>query len=162
MAEYSNKTGRSNTIRDYLRLAEIFIAKWGTKRMLLNDDIISNVATAIMWAENRFDGRGSLKGYIGYCGRMAVIRELGKLVKEGKCKNVDCISISRPDISEYDTIDMIKQCRLLTDNERTAIYDYFFLNKTLREIASDIGISHQTVSNIINRGLDKLRKELDV
>ena len=159
------------TLSEYLTLATKAISKWGCHFMLKDDDAISFVATALMWADYRFDGRGSAYGWRLYCARFAIKTYLRRL----KGRNISLDSTNRDNEPLYtmlpivshellriDLLDSIDSCvntGLLSERQRFCILRYYLYNDTLREIGTTLKITPWGVKLSIQAGLKKLRAQ---
>jgi RNA polymerase sigma factor (sigma-70 family) len=166
----------------YLEDARRAIGRWGCQAMLRDDDVVADVATKIMIADTKFDGRGSIRGFRMHYAQFAIKRAKTLYNKKRglQIRSLDYDSVSENgsasnchDYVQDDTQSpedslmcddirgVVEAADFLRDREKDAIIQYYFDNKTLREIAPTQGISYQAVCLNLKSGLTKLRSHLE-
>tara|TARA_R100001132_G_C3272301_1_gene94335 strand:+ start:1217 stop:1810 length:594 start_codon:yes stop_codon:yes gene_type:complete len=85
------------TLHNYIDEARAMIGRWGQMWMLTNDDVIANVANAIMRAEHDFDPTRGCKRVTLRCtyGRRAIIKEFRTLNRLSKRPTHFSIDVER-------------------------------------------------------------------
>lgn len=165
------------TLGWYLDNARNAIKIFGRPYMLKDEDVISNVANAMMVADQQYDGvTGSREGFRWDRAEYA-IRKILSSSKKKKNVTVYSINTDRADGREYseiltrdknpkshaiipDVVSMVETADYLTDGERFCILNKYVKSKTLQEIGGELGTTRENARQIIERGLAKLRRHM--
>ena len=184
------------SLDDYLVLARKCISVYAPRirsglgvEMLQNEDAIANIANALMMADYKFDGRGSIGGYrkqsVIYAIRSYVehvthnnavkktscFTDLGtKFGKDDATKEFDVADNSNPASISIDrerkenTVRIVKELLdsdILSDVQKKYIKMRFMDNMSVMEIATACDVSRQGVNDVILRGLDKMKQAIE-
>lgn len=183
------------SLHTYIALAKKTISKFAPKfynglsaEMLKNEEAISDVATALMYADWRYDanrtGKTGLKktlySYRNQCAIWAIKTYVTNKYKQQKTKSLDYenddssaleSTISDNSMSpvailidkEYhnqlkENIFVLLNHGLITKKQKEQIEMYYFEDKTLSEIGKVFGVSREAVRQNIKRGLETIKK----
>jgi RNA polymerase sigma factor (sigma-70 family) len=183
------------SLHTYISLAKKTISKFAPKfynglsaEMLKNEEAISDVATALMYADWRYDanrtGKTGLKktlySYRNQCAIWAIKTYVTNKYKQQKTKSLDFESddssslestisdnsMSPVDIlinKEYhsqlkENISVLLNHGLITKKQKEQIEMYYFEDKTLSEIGKVFGVSREAVRQNIKRGLETIKR----
>lgn len=184
------------SLDEYLTLARRCISVYAPKirsglgiEMLNNEDAIANVAQALMLADYKFDGRGSIGGYRKQCVIYAIKSYIEYMANNKSAQNTirfsDLKSKSSKDGAEkeFDVADSenpasiymdrekkenttkivrdILDSDILSDIQKKYIKMRFMENMSVIEIASACNVSRQGVNDVIVRGLEKIRNTIE-
>lgn len=186
-----------DNLDSYLSLAKKTISKFGSGfysglsiEMLNDNDAVSDVATAIMYADWRFDpnrkGKGgqskTLYSYRNQCAIWSIKTYITNRYKkkdnlsidfDNAINSISSIIENKKDISPIDTmimeesnhniitnINKLLQNNALTTKQREQIKLYYFNNMTLSEIGKKFDISREAVRQNIKRGLSIIREHI--
>ena len=180
------------TLANYTKEAMCLIGRFGQSWMLNSEDIITNVANAIMRAEWDFDPDRGVKRStlrITYA-RYQIITEFRELAKwnkrpphfsieaerindEGRSFRSDIGHVEdyrepyNPDAETQETINNQKKqvakllkSKSLTKKQRKYLKLYFLKQMSMNDMADKFKCSKQAVNQVVNGGLNKLRKEV--
>ena len=180
------------TLANYTKEAMCLIGRFGQSWMLNSEDVISNVANAIMRAEWDFDPDRGVKRStlrITYA-RYQIITEFRELAKwnkrpphfsieaerindEGRSFRSDIGHVEdyrepyNPDAETQETINNQKKqvakllkSKSLTKKQRKYLKLYFLKQMSMNDMADKFKCSKQAVNQVVNGGLNKLRKEV--
>lgn len=144
----------------YLETATKAVYKWGPSGMRSDEDAISDVASAIMFADKEFDGRGDLSGYRMYRARCAILNLIKSYKRrqakgpvysldegmnsdseESKFLNYDTFIVKE---SEDNVEDLINNAPI-TEMQKYCIERYYLYNDTYEEIARQTGFSREKI-----------------
>ena len=169
-------------LESYIVEAQRQIGKWGGRWMRNNEDVIANVASAIIRAEHDHDptkgaSLSTLRCVYGRRQIWAEYRSMKRKIVNGIPLPIDAADFEFvEDNSEpfVDTIlrkeemvvarkratDILKKSKLLSPKQRKYLKARFLRGRSVKEIAESNKISKQGVAESISNGLKKLRKEL--
>ena len=184
----------TDSLSAYISLAKKMISKFAPKfynglssEMLQNEEAISDVATAIMYADWRFDPnragksgqKKTLYSYRNQCAIWAIQTYVTNKYKKRKHYSIDNTSedvnysdniidtkcenplnylIHKEEKSILsDSIDELLNSSMLSEKQQKQIRMYYFDNHTLSEIGKTFGVSREAVRQNIKRGLDTIR-----
>ena len=162
------------TMDNYLRISRSLIRKHAKNfatPMLKSEDIVSNIATDIMTADWKWDGRGTQEGYRDRFGKWAIFRYIKRYFASQKFKEVSLQEIGHqphnrkidaPDYNlnkeeESTLITQYIQNSGLSETQKKYIIAYFLENKTYEQLAEEDGISRQAVHSSVKLGLQKIK-----
>jgi hypothetical protein len=137
--------------------------------VLKSEDHFHYLVGEIMWADNDFDGRGNIYGYRKKRFQWA----MGKLKRQfSRNKNKpQLLSINNMEnsISTSNTtlvvenkeiiqkfIDQVKNSKVLTDNEKYLLYNFFIEHIRVVELSKQLNLTNRSIYRSIKRGLEKL------
>ena len=165
------------TVNEYLELAQKLISSYGASQLIKDDDAVSYVATALMKADDEFDGRGNVYGYRSACARFAIGRWI---IKQKRDRKTRAISIESKNSNSRDTIgqcieddrypheeeigeilDCIRGLEL-DEKYKTYFMEYFVDGLSYRDIGKKYDISHEWVRVCVNKVLTQIKERLDV
>jgi len=161
----------------YLQTAKRAIGRWGHLSMLSSEDDIAHVAYMIMRADQKYDGRGTIKGFRMEYARYGVLRLIGRYKKKLKKKRVYsldfCVNshdqplldfVSDKTVSIVDEIeskgveDMVLNFDFITEQEKNCIIRNRLNRETLHTIGKELDLTRERIRQIIESGLTKLRR----
>ncbi len=172
------------SLTEYRKIAEITVKQYGgkyTKEILGSEEAMSNIMTAIMMGDCRWDASRSKHStqatYRINCARW----EIKRYKKRSKANKPVVFSIhsnpSKYSSLEYsnvlasdelpDTLEISEQtedlnalldCGVITPRESAFIRGHYLDGKTLSVIAKENSISNQRVEQIIKKGMSKLQE----
>lgn len=170
------------TLDFYLETAKRAIGRWGHPSMKLSEDAISDVAYMIMRADQKFDGRGDLKGFRMYYARCGILKLITKYNRDKHRLNTVSLDTSYSGMGENSSlhefladghaepcdqyeidnvIDMVNSAKSLRDREKRCVVRYNLYGDTLEQISSVEGITKEAVRLNVLSGIKKLREELN-
>lgn len=166
------------SLKFYLDNARNAIKVFGRPYMLKDEDMVSDVAHAMMVADSKFDEtKGTLAGWRWYCAELTI----RKLCSSKKKKDFTIFSINsdKQDGTDYsdtltrdrmpvstknyidrDVVSIVKEASYLTDRERFCILNKYVEYKTLQEIGDELGTSRENARQAIENGLAKIRTHM--
>jgi RNA polymerase sigma factor (sigma-70 family) len=169
-----------SSIQYYLNLAESLIKKYATNMayiFLHNEDVISNIATSMMMADWRFDGRGDRSGYRKSCGRLALLACITRYQNNRKIPTISMNDagqenyqfllslVDKKQLQPYQilqnkeqTRDLYKLLDILTERQRQCIIMNYFEGLNNVQIGTKLGITRSAVQQNIANGLQKLQR----
>ena len=184
-----------DTLETYINLAKKTISKFAgkmypslVKEMLNNDEVISEIAEAIMiadwkWDENRVGKSTGMKktiySYRNQCAIWAIKTYATKQYKNNKkyqdqidkylsTYNSDQVIYSDPtqkeiEEKEYYTnlkhdMSQLLDMSPITDKQRDIIKQYYYDNKTLAEIGRTYGVTREAIRQNLNKSLNTIRE----
>lgn len=148
------------------------------RTMLRDEDAIAHVMHSLMEGTARWDGRGTLRGYLKQCASWAIHRWIATWSKQ-QAKNPP-ISLNMH-VGEHDRMQLYEvtedashverermrgvmeqahEClniSTLTDHQRQCLKLHYLEGVSQTDIAAQLGISRQAVHHCINNGLEKIR-----
>jgi len=178
----------------YLVIAKKTIRTFGdryrpglSQEMINSEDAISNVATAIMLADWRWDPNyksstgkvRSKRAYRNQCAIWAIQAYVGRRVSSPKLSSLDkVIGNFDKDVSLHELIpsdhpgpdhDILQQEDILmlqrilkgsalTEQQERYVKLHYMEDWTLQEIANEAGTSREAVRQTVERGLDKIKR----
>ena len=172
--------GQFETLDFYLSTAKRAIGKWGNIQMLRSEDAIAHVAYMIMKADEKFDGRGDIKGFRMHYAKYGILNVIALYKKDKHRKN--CISLSqsirqevtdqkldiayfvelkqRPPDEQLDIDNvhsMVEECTTLRSREKEAVIRLYLYGDTLEQIGNMQGITKEAVRLNVLSGIAKLK-----
>jgi RNA polymerase sigma factor (sigma-70 family) len=178
------------TLKSYVTEARRMIGKWGPSWMLMDNDSIGSVATAIAKAEYDYDpSRGAKRATLRITyGRNQIFSELRSRRKwanrpkhfsieaEQVCKSTGerykyndvedrrepfnaTVEQKEETQNQKKFIDTILRTESLTKKQRLYLELYFLKEMSTVDMAKKFQCSKQAISQVVNNGLHKLRKE---
>ena len=193
LIEYPDKN-EFDSLKEYLTIAKKIIRSFADKlrpglsiEMLNSEDAVSNIATAIMLADWRWnpnyrskDGQVRTKhayrnqcalwAIKGYIGRKSIEPKLvslstdsGNFNSPSKLEDFLPAKTPTPDFDmieqeQKDKIEEMLQASCLTAQQERYIKLYYLENLTYQEIANESGCSREAVRQTIDRGINNIRK----
>lgn len=166
-------------IRDYEKIALYTIHKLGYKYqwMLKSEDAISEIIYNVALGDSRYKEIGSRKGYrmsnANYAARTINSNKKNFVyldqTKEGKYGefNLHKIIGNRKDIDPADLtiyreiVSYIETAEELTNHEKTTLQMFFIQNASQSEIAKQLQVTQQRISQYVESGLSKLRTKFN-
>ena len=181
---------QEQSINDYIDIAKKMISKFAkqhygflSNEMLSDEDAISDVASAIMVADWKFDKNRSGKGggkkdiysYRNQCGLWAIKTYATKRYKKSKrlSSYISILENNNKHKESDDPIDIIikkeeiKNRKLgieqllnsdvLTEKQKKHIYMYYIEKKTLLAIGLELGLTREAIRQSILKGLNKIK-----
>lgn len=181
------------TLEEYTKIAKKTISKFGnrmypslTKTFLKNDEFVSEVATAIMTADWKWDpsrtGKSSgmkktLYSYRNQCAIWAIKTLMTKKYKKDKkhsdflkyCKTQDKNTLVSDQTPEYDAslkeetnnlkddVRALLDCSPITQKQKDIIRMYFFEKKTFSEIGMHYNVTREAIRQNLKKGLEIIR-----
>jgi hypothetical protein len=116
-----------------------------------NQEAFDVGSRAVLDADSRFNGKGSIGGYRSYCFKKAITKLLTSPTMSRSFGTVEI---------DYD-MDLFDACRdKLGDDSYYVIEQIFKYNYTISEVAEQMDKTRHNVVVILDRALDKLYKEL--
>jgi RNA polymerase sigma factor (sigma-70 family) len=183
-----------DSLSEYISLAKKTISKFAPKfynglsiEMLKNEEAISDVATALMYADWRFDenreGKGGQKktlySYRNQCAIWAIKTYVTNKYKKQKNYSLDQsnddvkFNSLISDKSQRQPIDLIideeeknilesdigsiLSSAAITEKQKKQIMMYYFEDRTLSYIGKKFGVSREAIRQNIKRGLESIR-----
>jgi hypothetical protein len=163
------------SLKEYLQLAKKMIGVFGGSMraaMLKRDDVISNIATAIMNADWQWNGKGTKYGYRKYralCAIKSYRQRVAKYYARGQVLSLDGVADrhsytkhlrakdERFNISE---VHEIINSPILDERERQCLHSYYIEDKTFQQIAQEITpkVTKQRVEQIVKTSVKNLRE----
>ena len=170
----------NKTLRDYHEEARRVIGKWGRWEWQLDEDCVAFVAYWMMRADWKYDPtKGAKKSTYRVCsGRWAVVSWANKLKKrderakkilsvnfdvvdeEGHCIEYgDTISdkSKAKDLIDLELVDKCVNHECLSNKLQQYLKRYFIEGYNCQEIATQMGVSRQAVSEGLRRAIVKLK-----
>lgn len=177
------------SLSTYITLAKKMISKFAPKfyktlayEMLSNEDAISDVATAIMNADWKFDenrvgkdtGLKKTKySYRNQCAIWAIKTYVSSKYKKSKPVNYD-VELQLDTSSDSDNpldiliekenTNVIKECisqilnsDLLTEKQKDQIQMYYFQDMTLSEIGQKYGVTREAIRQNLLKGIEQIK-----
>ena len=149
----------------------------GFNYRLLTEDDIAHVAYMIMRADEKYDGRGNIKGFrMGYA-RYGVLRLMDNYKEKIKKKRVYsldyCVnSHNQPlldfvpdkkesvmeEIESKSVEGMVLDFDFITEQEKDCIIRKYLNRETLHNIGIELDLTRERIRQIIEGGLTKLRR----
>lgn len=165
------------TIEFYLETAKRAIGKYGHRSMLSSEDDIAHVAYMIMRADEKFDGRGNIKGFRMDYARYGVRRLMSKFRDNAKKNRIlsldfyvnsnnqtlqDFIPDKRASIEDEietkNVEEMVLDFDFITEQEKDCIIRNRLNKETLYNIGKELDLTRERIRQIIESGLTKLRR----
>lgn len=155
-----------------------------TRYILQSEDAMSNIATQIMFADWKWNGKGTVEGYRKQCAEWAIKGYIHRGVKRAE-RNTVSLDFKLNDegmqlsdlINDVDTVNPAdeveaKECQenrevlvdellssgVLTPPQETCVRMHYLEEKSFISIAKTIGISREAVRQLVDRGLTKLKE----
>jgi RNA polymerase sigma factor (sigma-70 family) len=165
-----------DTTKEYLTIARKTIRAFThgkvSETMLKSDDAISNVATAIMLADWRWEpNKGKTKySYRNQCAIWAIKAYmqrafLPKTTISFNSSDSDCVDGMASMIQDKtndkagEVNDILENCLnqgVISNKQFKYIKGYYLDSKTYQEIADEVGVSRQSVEQLIKSGIKRL------
>lgn len=153
------------------------------QEMLNNDDIVANLATELMSAELSFNGRGNIYGYRKQIAKWVVYEYLGRKKKanertplsldaiysdtEKNLGNIIPSEMEQPDETairnesndNFSTgLGQLIDQGFISETQADCLKMHFMDGMSITDIAKERGYSRQSVSALILRAMEKLRR----
>lgn len=169
-------TVKYESLNFYIQTAKRAIGRWGHKSMLKSDDDISHVAYMIMRADQKFDGRGDLKGFRMSYARYGVLNLINKFKRSQRLPkpisldasysnektNHDFIEDgSKPiedSIDEKNVEQLVMDFDFISDQEKVCIIRNKLNKETLEVIGNDLDLTKERIRQIVDSGMTKLSR----
>lgn len=165
------------TLQFYLDTAKRAIGKYGHLNMLSSEDDISHVAYMIMRADEKFDGRGNIKGFRMDYARFGVRRLMTRFREKANKNRIlsldfyvnsdnqtlhDFVPDKRSSIEDEleakSVEDMVLDFDFITEQEKDCIIRNRLNKETLHTIGKELDLTRERIRQIIESGLTKLRR----
>lgn len=178
-------------IKDYIEIAKKMISKFTScyyrslsNDMLSNEDVISDVACAIMMADWKFDkdrigkkgGKKDIYSYRNQCGLWAIKTYVTKRYKNSKKLSsyisslennkkhkesdnpIDIIIKKEDSEIKKNGIREILSSDMLSEKQKKHVYMYYIEKKTLSVIGSEVNLTREAIRQSISKALVKIKK----
>lgn len=168
-----------HSLEQYINIAKRCINKFCSRSlafsMLRNEDAISFVVEELILGTAKFNGYGSLTGYLGLRAKWAIKRWVGLMKKQIKHDSLDykrdedrydlhnyVIDHKAKDPTEnteqnyYDSVSIAMN--LISDRQKECLSMYLLDGLRQTDIAKKLGISREAVRQHLNNGLNKIKK----
>ena len=153
------------TLKEYKELAIFHINKYGGQfklSLLSSDDAVSYIMYALMKADWTYDPHKKTKK-TSYRA-LHVLWTIGKLIRDkyhDKCQTKsDFDTMYSKQTSIDDKIDVRDTIKTLNTIEQLCIINYYFMNKTWKEIGAECGFSRQSAQQIGKQAIIKMKEYL--
>ncbi len=174
---YDNRNEVTGTMQEYRNIACKTISRYAgsfTQQMLSDEDIITNIATQIMFGDWKWNpDKSSKQTYRINRARWAIKHYVSQIMKDKDSPKVysiyhtkyntdDILPDLKDGIKEVDNKDMIESIlssQLLSTRERDFIYRNYIVQESVKDIALGSNVTRQRVDQIIKEGLNKLKRQ---
>jgi len=152
-------------LSEYLKIARKIIKKHGFCRMLDDEDAISYVATYIMKADARYNGKfGTIEGFRFMWGKYAIKNWINRFIKNKKYVNMpegasENVKSSECVMTNITTNEILEYIDKMPPEKRDIIKMYFFDRMTLREIGDKVGVTGERVRQRIDATLSHIKEK---
>jgi len=141
--------------------------------ILRSEDAISNIATSVMLADWKWNGKGTRRGYRSQCAYWAILRYVTRATTDNHTLSIDweynndsadifCGTTDRnlQNIAARDEVRYLLSLDVLNQRQRLYLTNYYLDGMTLAEVGSKYNISREAVRQVVERALNKLRKHM--
>lgn len=145
-------------LEEYLKTARTILTKISLD-LYKDEDVVTDVATELMLADDKWDGRGSLFGYR----KQRVKWYLSNLYsnrakfKHEKLSEYEYADRNLSNVEKRDYVENLLKVSKLTQHQQDIIRLRFWQDMTFDEIGNKLGISRQAAHECFSSSLKKIK-----